>query len=178
MQHFRVKVFARPTPADFDLGAAIPVFHRWIQQNALPERLIDVADYQHVPAGPGILLVAHDAYYGLDGTKHRLGLLYTRRTAMEGSVADRIRSAVESSLRACDLLEREPEFVGKLSFDRDKFELSVNDRMLAPNDEAAYTALAAELRSVLDSARGAGKYSLASTGAAKELLTIAVSKSP
>ncbi len=170
MQHFRVKFFARPTPPGFDLAQAIPVFHRWIQTDALPETLIDVADYQHVPAGPGILLVSHDAYYGLDQSKHRLGLLYTRRTAMGGSTADRIRSAVASALRACDLLEREPEFTGKLTFDRAAFELSVNDRLMAPNDEAGYLELVPELQAAL----APRTCVLAPVGEPRELLTVAV----
>ena len=170
MQHFRVKFFARPTPPDFDLSQAIPVFHRWIQKNALPETLIDVADYQHVPAGPGILLVSHDAYYGLDQSKHRLGLLYTRRTAMEGSTADRIRHAIDSALQACDLLEREPEFAGKLSFDRANFEVSVNDRLMAPNDESGYLQLEPELRAAL----APRQCELTPVGAPRELLTVAI----
>jgi hypothetical protein len=170
MQHFRVKFFARPTPPDFDLGQAIPVFHRWIQQNALPGTLIDVADYQHVPAGPGILLVSHDAYYGLDQSRHRLGLLYTRRTSMDGPVAELIRSAIAAAARACDLLEKEPEFAGKLSFDRTNFEISVNDRLLAPNTAESYQQLEPELRAAL----GAGRYQFASVGEPRELLTVAV----
>ena len=170
MQHFRVKFFARPTPPDFDLAHAIPVFHRWIQQNALPETLIDVADYQHVPAGPGVLLVSHDAYYGLDQSKHRLGLLYTRRTALEGSTADRIRHAIDSALRACYMLEREPEFAGKLTFDRANFEVSVNDRLMAPNNESGYQQLEPELRSAL----APGKCELTAIGEPRELLTVTV----
>lgn len=168
MQHFRVKFFARPTPPDFDIGKAIPVFHRWIQTGALPGTLIDVADYQHVPAGPGILLVSYDAYYGLDQAKHRLGLLYTRRTTMGASAADQVRDAVQAALHACDLLEREPEFAGKLTFDRDHFELSVNDRMLAPNTPESFEQLSQELAPL--------NYSLKSIGAPRELLTVAVSR--
>jgi hypothetical protein len=171
MQHFRVKFFARPTPPDFDLGKAIPVFHRWIQKNALPETLIDVADYQHVPAGPGILLVTHDAYYGLDQSKHRLGLLYSRRTSMEGPVAELIRHAMTAATRACDLLEKEPEFAGKLSFDRSNFEISVNDRFLAPNTEESFEKLEPELRAAL----GEGRYQFTPVGEPRELLTVAVS---
>jgi hypothetical protein len=170
MQHFRVKFFARPTPPGFDLGQAIPVFHRWIQKNSLPETMIDVADYQHVAAGPGILLVSHDAYYGLDQSKHRLGLLYTRRTAMEGSIADRVKDALTSARRACDLLEKEPEFAGKLSFDRSNFEVSVNDRMMAPNTEASFLELEPELHAAL----GPGKYELTPVGSPSELLTVKV----
>ena len=35
----------------------VPVFHRWIQTQAVRDQLlIDVADYEHVPEGPGVLL--------------------------------------------------------------------------------------------------------------------------
>ena len=58
VQHVNVKIFAED-PA-IELDGAIPVFHRWIQRNVCEELLIDVADYRHVPAGPGVLLVGHD----------------------------------------------------------------------------------------------------------------------
>ena len=70
IQHVRVKIFARES---VDLGAAIPVFHRWIQDRVCPEMLIDVADYRHVPNGPGVVLMGHEASYSLDNTKGRLG---------------------------------------------------------------------------------------------------------
>ena len=60
LQHLNVKIFAQE-PASIDLAGAIPVFHRWIQENVCEELLIDVADYRHVPAGPGVLLVGHEA---------------------------------------------------------------------------------------------------------------------
>lgn len=176
MQHFRVKIFARTQPG-FQLADAIPVFHRWIQKNALPdEMMIDVADYQHVPAGPGILLVAHDAYYGLDESKNRLGLLYSRRTQMEGSDEARLRDALAAAGRACDLLEREPEFAGKLAFDRSEVEISVNDRMLAPNTDVTETALRPAVDAVLAEKFGAGKYQVKRTGEARELFTLAVTR--
>lgn len=175
MQHFRVKILARAA-AGFRMADAIPVFHRWIQKSSLPaEMLIDVADYQHVPAGPGVLLVAHDAHYGLDETKNRLGLLYTRRTAMEGSDEARLRDALAAAGRACDLLEREPEFAGKLAFDRSRLEISVNDRVLAPNTDATADALRPALHAVLDERYGAGKYAVARSSAdPRELFTLSV----
>jgi len=48
------------------LERAIPVFHRWIQERSLDELMVDVADYTHVPDGPGVVLVCHDAIYSLD----------------------------------------------------------------------------------------------------------------
>jgi len=80
IQHVRVKVFARQ-PVSIDQGEAIAVFHRWIQDRVCPEMLIDVADYRHVPNGPGVMLIGHEANYSLDSAKGRLGLLYSRKQA-------------------------------------------------------------------------------------------------
>jgi hypothetical protein len=44
----------------------IGTFHRFIQQGVLDGLLVDVADYSHVPNGPGIVLIGHDVDYGLD----------------------------------------------------------------------------------------------------------------
>ena len=46
-------------PARFELADAVAVFHQWIRDGVCPEMLIDVADYRHVPAGPGVLLIGH-----------------------------------------------------------------------------------------------------------------------
>lgn len=171
MQHFRVKIFA--VSADgVDIAQAIPVFHRWIQQRALPEMLIDVADYGHVPAGPGVLLVGHDSHYSLDLCQHRLGLLYSRRTAADGSVADRIADAIDRASAAAAKIAAEPEFAGRLRFDANELEIGVNDRLLAPNTPASVAGIEPHLRAVLDLRWGAGAYSLDSTGEPRELLTL------
>lgn len=155
IQHFRVKLFATPDSHP-RLGDAIPVFHRWIQNKTLPEMMIDVSDYEHVPSGPGIILVCHEAIYGLD----KLGLVYNRRTALNGSVEDRLQQAVKAADTAAALLEKEPEFSGKLRFDRNAWEVAVNDRMLAPNNAATWNSLEPVIRKVFDSLIGARKYNL------------------
>src|SRR5581483_11863318 len=134
IQHFRVKLFATPDSRP-RLSGAIPVFHRWIQEKRLPETMIDVSDYEHVPGGPGVILVCHEAIYGLDQEKDRLGLLYNRRTALDGTVEDRLRQAVGAVQSAAEQLEQEPEFAGTLRFDRAAWEVAINDRALAPNTE-------------------------------------------
>src|SRR5215469_16766980 len=141
IQHVRVKVFARE-PAPIDLGAAIPIFHRWIQDRVCPEMLIDVADYRHVPNGPGVMLIGHEANYSLDTTKGRLGLLYSRKQA-GGDAQANLRQAYDAARAACGRLEQEPSFAGKLKFG-DGYEFSINDRLLAPNQENTYLALKPE----------------------------------
>ena len=148
IQHFRVKLFAED-PVTIDLGDAIPVFHRWIRDRVLDELLIDVADYRHVPAGPGVVLVGHDALYSLDNGGRRLGLLYNRRTVLEGRTGDKLHAAFEAARRACRRLEAEPEFRGKLRFSDGECEVSVNDRALAPNTEQTWLALKGELEQFL-----------------------------
>jgi hypothetical protein len=176
IQHFRVKLFATPDSRPH-LAAAIPVFHRWIQQNRLPETAIDVSDYEHVPEGPGIILVCHEAIYGLDQGKGRLGLLYNRRTVLNGSPEARLLQAVNAAEFAAGLLEQEPEFAGHLRFDRNQWEVAVNDRALAPNTEATWDSLSPVIRSTFDSVIGAGRYTLQRNSDPRELLQVIVSGS-
>jgi len=49
----QLKLFAEPQ-AGLALEAFIPVFHRWIKERVLTDdTLVDVANYAHVPEGPG-----------------------------------------------------------------------------------------------------------------------------
>lgn len=148
IQHINVKLFALPAAPEGVLDAAIPVFHRWIQNSACPELLIDVADYRHVPDGPGVILIGHEANYSLDCEGGRLGLLYNRKTRCEGSFEQRLRLSYQRALQAARLLEREPEFAGVLKFDPACLEVVVNDRLLAPNTEQTWRLLKPHVQSV------------------------------
>jgi len=172
IQHVRVKIFARE-PVSIDLGDAIPVFHRWIQDHVCPELLIDVADYRHVPGGPGVMLIGHEANYSLDTGKNRLGLLYSRKQA-GGGAQDNLQQAFESAVAACRRLEHEPAFAGKLKFDTGDCEFSINDRLLAPNREDTYLAWKPELERFFTGIWGAGVYSIERQGEPRELFRVAV----
>lgn len=174
IQHFRVKLLATQD-SRVHLGDAIPVFHRWIQEKRLPETMIDVSDYEHVPSGPGVILVCHEAIYGLDQGQGKLGLVYNRRTALNGSVEARLRQAIEAAVHAAGLLEQEPEFAGKLHFDRKAWEVSVNDRALAPNTDATWNTLMPVIRGVFDSIIGPGTYALQRSGEPRELFRVRIS---
>ena len=169
LQHVNVKF---PAAGSIDLTEAIPVFHRWIQEQALPGLLIDVADYRHVPEGPGVVLVAHDAIYGLDQGGGWLGLLYNRRTQHDAEPAEAAAHAFRAALTACRKLETEPEFSGSLSFDGSACEVVVNDRALAPNDAATRTRLLAVLGPLLDRLWGADSYNTMPIGEARDRLGI------
>src|SRR5258707_1083897 len=67
-----IKLFAESD--NFGPTEFVPIFHHWIQNQSLPNHLlIDVADYAHVPAGPGTLIVASEANIHMDRGENRLG---------------------------------------------------------------------------------------------------------
>jgi hypothetical protein len=143
IQHVNVKVFAET--AAIDLGSAIPVFHRWIQDEVCEELLVDVADYRHVPGGPGVILIGHEANYSLDwGPAKRLGLLYNRKASLEGSTQEKLNQGFEAALEACRRLEEDPVFERQLRFNRGDCEVTLNDRLLTPNTEETWQALKPE----------------------------------
>jgi len=59
LQHVNVKLLVQNAPGA-NLEPLIPVFHSWIENQNGDELLIDVADYTHVPAGPGVVLIGHE----------------------------------------------------------------------------------------------------------------------
>jgi hypothetical protein len=145
VQHINLKIFVEGTPDTASaLGEAVAVFHRWIRDSVCPEMLIDVADYRHVPAGPGVLLIGHEANYSLDNRENRLGLLYNRKAPLDGGFQSRLKQAHDAALEACRLLEQEAPFSGRLKFDRNEIAVFINDRLLAPNNDGTWEALRPE----------------------------------
>ncbi len=148
VQHINVKVFVA-NPAAVNIADAVGVFHQWIKDTVCPEMLIDVAEYRHVPAGPGILLIGLEANYSFDERENRLGLLYNRKAALDGTFQSRLAQAHQSALTACDRLEKEMP----VTFDRQSLEVFVNDRLLAPNTDETWRSLKPELEKYFPGAK-------------------------
>src|SRR5574341_844088 len=127
IQHLNVKFFVE-NPEAIDLEAFLVIFNRWIQDHVCEELLIDVADYRHVFAGPGVVLIGHEANYSMDNTSNRLGLLYNRKAIMNGNVHDRLQRVVRSTLLACQRLEADPLLQGKLKFNGQQVQLLIKKK--------------------------------------------------
>jgi hypothetical protein len=150
------------------------VFHSWIQDQKPGELLIDVADYRHVEAGPGVMLIGHEGNYSVDNTDGRLGVRYNRKAALAGSNQDRLKQAARSAITACQRLESEPRLGGKIGFDGQTVEISVNDRLLAPNNGASREALKLDFEQFAQNLFRGSEYSLAYENDSRKLFAVTV----
>ena len=175
-----LKVLAR-AESTAEAEEFIPVFHRWITERVLPELLIDVADYSHVPEGPGVLLIGHDAQYSFDQGRGEPGLLYSRRRETSPRArrhrhagASGCESLLNCAFRACGLIEAEPQLEGRVTFDRHRLELRVNDRLVPRDDDTAATLAYAFERALAAAgvANGGAPIKVARIGEARERLTL------
>jgi hypothetical protein len=149
LQHVNVKLILQNHSGaglEPDLESLIPVFHEWIQDQPPGELLLDIADYRHVPSGPGVVLIGHEGDYSVDNTDTRLGVRYNRKAALDGSNEDRMRQAARAALIACRRLEADPRLAGKIRFGGQEIEIFINDRLLAPNSDATREATNSEFR--------------------------------
>ncbi len=169
LQHLNVKFFVEQ-PETVDLEALLAVFNAWIQEPATDELLIDVADYRHVWAGPGVILIGHEANYSLDNASNRPGLLYNRKAPLPGTNRDRLRQAVRAALLAAQRLGDRPG----LKFAGHELQLAVNDRLLAPNTLETWEASRPELEAFFDQLYGAGRFTLQRHPEPRERFTLDV----
>ena len=142
LERFGLKIFAAPA-SPVAPRAVIPIFHRWIQEEAVPGLLIDVADYTHLDSGPSVLLVAHEANYALDTGGGRPGLSYLRKQTSGATLADRLAAAANALITAGRRLEQATSDLpgGGITFQGNEIEIVANDRLRAPRTPAAGAAL-------------------------------------
>ena len=160
--------------------AFLHVFHSWIQRQAVPDHvLIDVADYHHVPDGPGTVLVSHEANIHLDHTEGRPGLLYVRKQPYvdAGTPRDRLRATFRAALAACDLLEQEPAVEGRVRFSTGEIVLRVHDRLLAPNTPATFDNLKPDLEAVLSELYAGSDVAIEHRPSAEKLFEVGIKAS-
>ena len=157
LQKIAVKIFT-DGPDNVPLSDFINIFHGWIQ--ASDGVYHDVADYSHMQAGPGVVLVANGANVGIDESDNRRGLLFTQKSHVIGSNVEVLKSALRAALENCRKLESDPKLKGELRFSGREMSLAVNDRLLAPNTDAAFAELKAEIEAVARSLFAGASFTL------------------
>jgi hypothetical protein len=129
-----VKLFVTD-PSAVRIKDFVGIFHSWIQkQSVAGHQLIDVHDYSHIHQGPGILLVAHEGNFSIDGTEGKLGIAYFRKQPAGKTTEDSLRASLMAARQAVSLIESEPALEGTVRFRKDELLVICNDRLLAPNN--------------------------------------------
>jgi hypothetical protein len=158
MDAFKIAIKLFVQSDTFAADAFIPVFHRWIQNQLLPNHLlIDVADYAHVPDGPATVLIADEANLSMDRGSGRLGLIYQRKRPLAGAqnFGDRLRLVLHQAATAASLLEKAPELAPPPKFITSEMLIRIYDRLLAPNEPTTYKQLEPQIQSALAPLLGA-----------------------
>jgi hypothetical protein len=176
LQHVNVKLLVKD-PDEVDLEPLIPIFHSWIQDQVCQELLLDVADHRHVDAGPGVVVIGHQANYSVDNTDHRLGVRYNRKAPLEGSNQDRLKQATRSALTACQRLESDSRLDGKLRFNGQEMEVFINDRLVAPNRDATHEAVKSDFQIFFQELFRGTEYSLSYGSDPRRLFAVSVKAS-
>ncbi len=135
-------------PVAMSLDAFIPLFHEWITEGRIKdELLIDVADYRHVPGGPGVMLIANQAHYAIDSGGGSMGLLYSRRRDEPQDAETALRFALARAAQAAIMIETDAP---TLTFDPARVEMRVASRLVAPNTSETRQAIEPVWTSVLE----------------------------
>lgn len=131
MNPTRIKLtFPASRPAA-DLEPVIDVFHRFIQRGLVEGLILDVADYRHVPQGPGVLLIGHDVDYGVDDAAFTV----VRKRSEQDPVDTQLRDALRMGLGTIEAIADDGGL--DVEIDRGRFTLTVPDRRLGPPAEVA-----------------------------------------
>lgn len=130
-ERYAVKLFAEDgaTATTDDLTR---MFHAFIQEETLRETCVDVADYTHVPSGPGVMLICHEAHYGLDQTGGRLGLKCSAKRGGSGDRTARLLRVLDKATAAALAIENHPQTRGKIRFRTNELWVGIEDRLAAP----------------------------------------------
>ncbi len=144
LERFCVKFFPR-TESIKDETIFIPIFHDWIRLKALNGVLIDVADYRHVPDGPGVMLISHEINYSMDHIDGQFGLTAQRKLGLETHHKDRILGLVRAAAAFGSLLEKDSRVGGKITWEGGSFYYMTNDRLHAPNTDESFAAIKSDL---------------------------------
>lgn len=174
LQKLNLKLFVEQ-PNSIPLTDFIEIFHSWIQ--ATDGVYHDVADYSHMQAGPGIVLVAKDANVSIDESGGRRGLLYSQKTNLVGTPRDMLRHVFRSALKNCRKLEAEPALRGKLRFAANEAVISLNDRLLGANSEESFDGIRGDVETVARQLFGGAQLSVERDPDTRQRLNVHVKSS-
>lgn len=145
-ERFCVKFFATSDTQVEDEAIFIDIFQDWIKHRKLDGVLLDVADYSHVPGGPGVMLITYETNYAMDHGDGQFGLYAQRKVAEAGTQQERILSLIQSTVAFGKLLESDQRVA--VTLEGHRFLYMSNDRLNAPNTDEAFAAVKGDLEAI------------------------------
>lgn len=158
LQRIQIKI-AADAPPGLRLDAFLEIFARW-RKETHPAEWVDLADYAHLPRGPGIVLAGQRCNVAFDVTEPGPGILYTAKKGLTGSHAERLSAAMAWCLEFSKRLIAEPEFPKEVRLRTDSLELRFNDRLETPNTSETAAELRPAVEQVLNALYGPWGYDL------------------
>jgi hypothetical protein len=169
----RLYVDGHAAGTPFPLEPFIPVFHGWIKHHTLKELLVDVANYAHVPSGPGVALIGHGYDYYVEETEGRPALLFSRKREAPPP-AERLADTFRRAFHGAALLEKEQALGGKLRFRTDELLFRVNDRLAAPNSEETFAEVRPELEALCTKLFAGAPFKLTLAARPRQLFSVRI----
>lgn len=121
--------------ADSISDQVLSVFGRWRLEEG--QEILDLADYSHVPDGPGVVLIGHLWHFGIDWGYGRPGLYYASRRNLTGPLDQRLGQALTGLLEKSIRLLAEDDMQPALPPRCGDLQIQINDRLRHPNDAAS-----------------------------------------
>lgn len=146
LDRFCVKFFATPDTQVDNEAVFIDIFQDWIRLHSLPGVLLDVADYSHVPDGPGVMLISHEVNYAMDHGNGEFGLYAQRKVSEEATQQERIMGLVKSTATFGKLLEEDHRV--NVTLAGNKFLYISNDRLHGPNTDEGFSGVKPDLDAI------------------------------
>lgn len=132
LQRIDVKLLLDAPPQP-NLDAFLVIFDRWRRRSDHPCDWVDLADYAHMPTGPGILIAGKRDTFAINLNPPGPGLLTSTRRGLEGTLEERFREALRRASELNAAVLAEPDFPAFLKPRAGAWEVFLNDRLRFPN---------------------------------------------
>jgi hypothetical protein len=143
-ERFCVKFFAQ-SDTDINDEIFINIFHEWIRYQKLGGVLLDVADYRHVPNGPGMMLITHEINFAMDRTNGHFGLFAQQKMSQADNRQDQMLALIRATIAFGALLGSDWRVKKNLSLEGGQFHLMSNNRLVVPNSDSAFANILPDL---------------------------------
>ena len=159
LQRIGVKILT-DAPAKLNLDPLLSIFGRWRTETDHPAQWVDLADYAHMPRGPGVVLVGKRANFSFDMSDPAPGPLYVSKKDLSGAPAERLGGVFRASFAFAERLAAEAEFPAGVRLDTSALEVVFNDRLETPNNGSTDAELRSVVSAVADRLFGRSGYEL------------------